>query len=41
MCFVWTWEPTAIISVYNINFTGFSNLDGECLERGASWIYLR
>ena len=37
MCFVWIWEQTAIISLYNIDWF-FYNQDGECLLRGTSWV---
>jgi hypothetical protein len=41
MCFVWIWEQTAIISLYNIKLAGFYNWDGVCLLRGTDWIYTR
>ena len=37
MCFVWIWEQTAIISLYNINWLVFIT-DGVCLLRGTDWI---
>ena len=39
MCFVWIWEQTAIISLYNIDWlVGFCNWDGVCLLRGTFYI---
>jgi len=37
MCFVWIWEQTAIISLYNINWL-VCITDRECLLRGTDWI---
>ena len=39
MCFVWIWEQTAIISLYNLNWLVFVT-DGECLLSGTDWISL-
>jgi len=39
MCFVWIWEETAIISLYNINWLVFIT-ETECLLRGTDWILL-
>ena len=39
MCFVWIWEQTAIISLYNINWLVF--VTEECLLRGTGWIFVR
>ena len=36
MCFVWIWEQTAIISLYNINWLVFIN-EKVCLLRGTGW----
>jgi len=38
VCFVWIWEQTAIISLYNINRLGFIN-ETKCLPRGTDWIF--
>ena len=38
MCFVWIWEQTAIISLYNINWLVFIT-ETECLLRGTDWIF--
>ena len=41
MCFVWIWEQTAVISLYNTTLTGwFYNRDGECFLRGTEWIFI-
>jgi hypothetical protein len=40
MCFVWTWEQTAIIYLYNINWLVFIT-ERECLMRGTHWIIKR
>jgi hypothetical protein len=40
MCFVWIWEQTAIIYLYNINWLVFNNPDGVCLLRGRDWIFI-
>jgi len=34
--FIWIWEQTAIISLYNINWLVFYKRDEECLLRGTS-----
>jgi len=39
MCFVWIWEQTAIISLYNINWLVFVT-DGECSLHGADRIFI-
>jgi len=39
MCFVWIWEQTAIISLYNINWLVFIT-DGEYLLRGTDWVFI-
>jgi len=39
MCFVWIWEQTAIISLYNINWMGFIT-ETECLLRGTDWVFI-
>ena len=39
MCFVWIWEQTAIISLYNINWLVFYNRDAVCLLRGTDWVF--
>ena len=38
MCFVWIWEQTAIISLYNINWLVCIK-DRVCLLRGTDWGY--
>jgi hypothetical protein len=38
MCFVWIWEQTAIISLYNINWLLF--ITEECLLRGTDWVFI-
>ena len=38
MCFVWIWEQTAIISLYNINWLVFIT-EAECLLRGTDWMF--
>ena len=38
MCFVWIWEQTAIISLYNINWLVFIT-ETECLLRGTDWVF--
>jgi len=38
MCFVWIWEQTAIISLYNINWL-VCITDGVCLLRGTDWTF--
>jgi len=37
MCFVWFWEQTAIISLYNINWLVFITKI-QCLLHGTDWI---
>jgi hypothetical protein len=37
--FLWISEQTAIISLYNINLTGFYNWSRECLLRGTDWVF--
>jgi len=39
MCFVWIWEQTAIISLYNINWLIFIT-ETECLLRGTDWMFM-
>ena len=39
MCFVWIWEPIAIISIYSINWPVFVT-ETECLLRGTDWILM-
>ena len=39
MCFVWIWEQTAIISLYNINWLVFIT-QTECLLRGTDWVFI-
>ena len=39
MCFVWIWEQTAIISLYNINWLVFIT-DGVCLLCGTDWMFI-
>jgi len=39
MGFVWIWEQTAIISLYNINWLVFIT-ETECLLRGTDWIFI-
>jgi len=39
MCFVWIWEQTAIISLYNINWLVFI-ADTESLLRGTDWVFM-
>jgi len=39
VCFVWIWEQTAIISLYNINWLVFIT-ETECLLRGTDWIFI-
>jgi hypothetical protein len=38
LCFVWIWEETAIISLYNINWLVLI-ADTGCLLRGTSWTF--
>ena len=38
-CFVWIWEQTAIIPLYNINWL-VCITDGVCLLRGTDWIFI-
>ena len=38
MCFVWIWEQTAIISVYNINWL-VCITETQCLLRGTDWTF--
>ena len=38
-CFVWIWEQTAIISLYNINWLVFIT-ETECLLRGTDWVFI-
>ena len=38
MCFVWIWEQTAIISLYNINWLVFIT-DTVLLLRGTDWVF--
>jgi len=38
LCFVWTSEQTAIISLYSINLSVFIN-KAECLLRGTDWVF--
>ena len=39
VCFVWIWEQTVIISLYNINWLVFI-IETECLLRGTDWIFI-
>jgi len=39
MCFVWIWEQTAIISLYNINWL-VCITETECLLCGTDWIFI-
>ena len=39
MCFVWIWEQTAIISLYNINWL-VCITETVCLLRGTDWVYV-
>ena len=39
MCFVWIWEQTTIISLYNINWLVFIT-EAQCLLRGTDWIFI-
>jgi hypothetical protein len=39
MCFVWVWEQTAIISLYNINWL-VCITETKCLLRGTDWIFV-
>ena len=39
MCFVWIWEQTAIISLYNIKWLVFIP-QTECLLRGTDWLFI-
>ena len=39
MCFVWIWEQTAIVSLYNIKWLVFIT-ETECLLRGTDWIFI-
>jgi len=41
ICFVWIWEPTAIISLYSINWLVFYNRDGMCLLRGTDCMLIK
>ena len=38
MCFVWTLEQTANISLYRINSSVFIT-EAECLLRGMNWVF--
>ena len=38
-CFVWIWEQTAIISLYNINWLVCITETG-CLLRGTDWVFI-
>jgi len=39
MCFVWTSEQTAIISLYSVDWLVFIT-EMECLLRGTNWIFI-
>ena len=39
MCFVWIWEQTAIISLYNINWLVFITKI-QCLLRGTDFVFI-
>jgi hypothetical protein len=39
MCFVWIWEQTAIISLYNTNWL-VCVTETECLLRGTDWMFI-